>query len=113
MQPMLDNRSDAAARAAGFLRTLAHEGRLRIVCALLDGEHAATELARRAGIAAAALSQQAALLEAGGIITRRRSGRSVVYRLAAPEARQLTRLLYRIYCQPAARRRGGPTPRRT
>lgn len=88
----------SAGQAAGFLRTLAHAGRLRIVCALMDGELSASGLARHAGLAAPALSQQAMILESSGLIARRRDGRSVMYRLSSERARDLAMLLYRMFC---------------
>ena len=98
-------------RASDVLRALAHPGRLRIVCALMEGERTASELARRTRMQAPALSQQAAILEARGLITRRREGQSVRYKLVAPEAKAMAGLLYRLYCKPskasAARRRTG------
>jgi len=105
--PHLDALDESAERAAEFLRTVAHAGRLRIVCALIERELTASELARKARLPAPALSQQAAILEAGGLIGRRREGRSVLYRLLAPEARALARLLYRLFCkaEPAPSRR--------
>ncbi len=58
---------------------------------------------------APALSQQAAILDAEGLIGRRREGRSVLYRLHAPEVKLLAKLLYRLFCKPSAAsaRRGG------
>ncbi len=103
MLPLLDAQDESAERAAAFLRTVAHAGRLRIVCALMECELSATELARQAHLPTPALSQQAAILESKGLIGRRREGRSVLYRLVAPEAKALARLLYRLFCttQPA------------
>ncbi len=99
----LDALDESAEEAAAFLRTVAHAGRLRIVCALMEGELSATRLARQARLAAPALSQQAAILEAKRLIGRRREGRSVVYRLLAPEAKALAKFLYRMFCHtPAA-----------
>lgn len=89
----------SAEHAADFLRAVAHPGRLRIVCALVEGERTASELARGARMRAPALSQQAAILEAGGLIARRREGQSVLYKLVAPEAKELARFLYRLYCK--------------
>jgi DNA-binding transcriptional ArsR family regulator len=100
MMPLLDSRDASAERAADFLRTCAHAGRLRIVCALMEGELSASELARQAHLPAPALSQQAAILESKGLIGRRRDGRSVLYRLLAPEAKALAKLLYRLFCNP-------------
>jgi DNA-binding transcriptional ArsR family regulator len=102
---MQDIALDAAAdEAAQFLRAMGHPARLRIVCALLDGESAAGPLAELAGLRAPALSQHAAVLESDRLISRRRVGQSIVYRLASPRARQLAQLLNRIYCGPARRR---------
>jgi ArsR family transcriptional regulator, virulence genes transcriptional regulator len=94
----------AAEHAADFLRTLAHPARLRMVCALLAGELTAGELALRAGLRAPAVSQQATVLEAGGLIHRRRDARSVHYSLASPAVRAQARLLHRLFCKPASRR---------
>ena len=100
---LLDPRDESAERAAEFLRTVAHAGRLRIVCALMEGEHSASDLARHARLPAPALSQQALVLEGKGIIGRRRQGRSILYRLLAPEAKALAQFLYRMFCKPPAK----------
>ena len=96
----IDAIDESAERAAEFLRTVAHPGRLRIVCALMDGELSASQLARQARLPAPSLSQQAAILHAEGLIGRRREGRSVLYRLRAPEVKSLAKLLYRLFCKP-------------
>ncbi len=107
MTHLLDAKDSSVERAADFLRTVAHAGRLRIVCALMECELSASELARQAHLPAPALSQQAAILEGKGLIRRRREGRSVLYRLAAPEAKAVANLLYRLFCktEPATSRR--------
>lgn len=96
----------AADQAAGFLRALAHPARLRMVCALVDGEKTASELAANAGLRPPALSQQAAVLESEGLIRRRRDAQSVRYSLASPAARAQARLLHRLFCPGS--RRGAP-----
>ena len=97
----IDALNESAERAAEFLRSVAHPGRLRIVCALMDTELSATQLARRAHLPAPALSLQAAIVDAEGLIGRRRDGRSVFYRLVSPEIKPLAKLLYRLFCRPA------------
>ena len=99
MMHLLDTRDASAERAAAFLKTVAHPGRLRIVCALMEGECAASALAAHARLPAPSLSQQAAVLEAEGIIAQRRVGRSVLYRLLSPEAKALAQFLYRMFCK--------------
>jgi ArsR family transcriptional regulator len=103
MRRLLDAQDESVERAAEFLRTVAHAGRLRIVCALIEGERSASDLARAARLPPPALSQQAAILDAKGVISRRRQGRSVLYRLSAPEAIALAKLLYRLFCKGPAR----------
>jgi ArsR family transcriptional regulator, virulence genes transcriptional regulator len=93
----------ASDEAAGFLRALAHPARLRMVCALLEGEKTAGELAASAGLRAPALSQQAAVLEGEGLIRRRRDAQSVRYSLASPGARAQAKLLHRLFCPGAGR----------
>ena len=97
-QDAMEDLAEAAEQAAGFLRALAHPARLRIVCALLDGEKTAGELAECAGLRAPALSQQGAVLESEGLIRRRRDAQSVHYSLASPGARAQARLLHRLFC---------------
>lgn len=94
----------AAEQAAGFLRTLAHPARLRMVCALLGGELTAGELASHTGLRAPAISQQATVLESGGVIQRRRDARSVRYSLASSAVRAQARLLHRHFCRTDHRR---------
>ncbi|MGA2709367.1 MAG: ArsR/SmtB family transcription factor [Steroidobacteraceae bacterium] len=103
---------ESAQQAAEFLKTVAHTGRQRIICALMQSDLSATELARRARLPAPALSQQAAILEAKGLIARRREGRSVVYRLSAPEAKALAKLLYRLFCKTATAEPRRPNTKR-
>jgi DNA-binding transcriptional ArsR family regulator len=86
----IDALNESAERAAEFLRSVAHPGRLRIVCALTDAELSATQLARHARLPAPALSQQAAILEAEGLI-RRQTQRAVRVLSAAVPAGQAAR----------------------
>ncbi len=94
----MDELATAADQAAGFLRALAHPARLRMVCALVEGEKTAGELAAGAGLSAPALSQQAAVLEGEGLLRRRRESQSVYYSLASPAVRAQARLLHRLFC---------------
>ena len=92
--------NEFADRSADFLRAAAHPGRLRIICTLIDGERSASELARQAQLSPTGLSQHAAVLESKGLIARRRDARSILYRLVAPEAKALAKLLYQLFCKP-------------
>ena len=97
----------AADRAANFLRAVAHPGRVRILCRLLNGDQTAGDRVRETGLRAPALSQPATILEAQGLIERRRDAQNVWYRLVGPEAKAMARLLHKLFCEPAS-----PTERR-
>ena len=79
---------------------MAHPARVRMVCALLEGHRSPGELARQVGLQAPALSQQAAVLEAKGLISRRRDAQNVYFRLEAPAAKALAEVLHAAFCKP-------------
>lgn len=66
--------------ATEVLKLLADETRLRIVWALLHGEHSVNQLARHVGAQPASVSQHLAKLRLAGLVSRRRDGTSHFYR---------------------------------
>ena len=95
---MLERADDAAA----FLKALAHEGRLMILCHLSTGEKSVTELEILLASRQAAVSQQLARLRLEGLVNARRDGKAIYYSLADPKAARLVALLYELYCRPDA-----------
>ena len=92
----------SASEAAGFLRSLANEKRLMIVCQLVDGEKNVGELCGALGVRQSTVSQQLALLRAEGVVTSRKEAQTVFYSLANEKARRLVGLLYDMFCNPHA-----------
>jgi len=92
---------DGAAEAAASLRSLAHEGRLLILCCLVEGEHSVTALTERLGVRQASVSQQLARLRAEGRVTARRDGQRMIYALADDRLARLIGLLHELYCTDA------------
>lgn len=90
-----------AQRAAAFLKTLAHEGRLMILCHLGSGERSVGELEALLGMRQAAVSQMLARLRDEGIVTTRRDGKAVYYSLANDAVSEVIGLLYRRFCEPS------------
>jgi ArsR family transcriptional regulator, virulence genes transcriptional regulator len=90
--------SDAVGRATAFLKTLAHEGRLEILCQLIDGERTVTELEEALGLGQVAVSQQLMRLRAEGLVGARRAGRNIYYRLERPEVSAIIAELQRAFC---------------
>lgn len=94
-----------AAAAAGYLKTLAHEGRLMILCHLGTGERSVGELETTLGIRQAAVSQMLARLRDEGLVQTRREGKTVYYSLADGRTEQVIGLLYQLFC--GEEKRGG------
>lgn len=74
--------ADQVERVATRLRLLADPTRLRIVCALDQGESDVSCLARLAGVGLPAASQHLAKLRLSGVVRCRRDGQRMVYELA-------------------------------
>ena len=70
---------------AAICQTLANPKRLEIIDRLRDGEIPVSELAEAMGISPANLSQHLAVMRQKGIVTTRREGLSVYYRLSNPK----------------------------
>ncbi len=87
-----------ASDAAGFLKTLANERRLMILCHLVKGEHSVGELEALLQMRQPALSQQLARLREEGIVATRRESRTIYYRLASPATEALLERLYELFC---------------
>jgi ArsR family transcriptional regulator len=94
----------ANARAASdFLKALAHEGRLTILCYLVGGEKSVSELEGLLGARQAAVSQQLARLRLEGMVDSRREGKAIFYSLADPKVRRLIETLHAMFCAGEAR----------
>ncbi|MDP5307499.1 metalloregulator ArsR/SmtB family transcription factor [Paracoccus sp. 2205BS29-5] len=88
-----------ASEAAAFLKALAHEGRMMILCHLSSGEKTVTELERLLGHRQAAVSQQLARLRAEGLVSCRRDGKARLYSVSDPRAAEVVGVMYRLFCQ--------------
>lgn len=88
----------AAAKAVAFLKTLSHEGRLQILCHLLDQDRTVSALVETVGLPQPVISQQLMRLRAEGYVDARRCGKTVVYHLARPEVTPIIAALRDVFC---------------
>ena len=93
-----------AGEAAGFLKFLANDRRLMILCELLKGERSVGEIEQVVGLSQSALSQHLAKLRHGRLVKTRRRAQTIHYSLADPGVRKVIDALYDLYCRPARRR---------
>lgn len=87
-----------AKNAAAFLKTLAHEGRLMILCHLGSGEKSVGALEDLLQIRQAAVSQMLARLREEGLVSTRRDGKTIYYSLADENTSRVIGLLYDLFC---------------
>ena len=81
---------------AQVCKVLANAKRLEVINLLRDGETTAGELVVSMGISKANVSQQLAVMREKGILTARREGRNVYYRLAYPGMLKAYDMLRRV-----------------
>lgn len=89
---------NSAKAATDFMKALAHEGRLMILCHLVSGEKSVTELENLLSSRQAAVSQQLARLRLEGLVNSRRDGKAIYYSLGDPKAAQMIELVYEMFC---------------
>ena len=90
----------AAGKAAAFLKALAHEGRLEILCLLGEREMTVGEIEGALGLTQASVSQQLMRLRGDKLVEARRDGRFIHYRLHRPEVKAIIAELQKTFCAP-------------
>ena len=100
----LERMVDNAKRASDFLKALAHESRLVILCILAEGEKSVSELEHELNLRQPTVSQQLARLRADGLVSTRRDGKIIYYSLASDEARTIIAAIYDVFCKKPRKR---------
>ena len=95
----MDRIIDNATTASNFLKAISHEGRLMILCHLVSGEKSVTELEELLSARQAAVSQQLSRLRLEGLVTPRRDGKTIYYRLTDDRPRQILEVVYDLFCK--------------
>lgn len=90
----------SAARATVFLRTMANEDRLLLLCQLTEGERCVSDLEVVTGIAQPTLSQQLSVLRSEGLVSTRRDGKFVYYALQDQRVNSMLLALHGMFCKP-------------
>ncbi|MBS0246662.1 MAG: winged helix-turn-helix transcriptional regulator [Proteobacteria bacterium] len=100
----LDRMALNAKRASEFLKALAHESRLMILCILAEGEKSVSELEDILSLRQPTVSQQLARLRGDGLVSTRRDGKTIYYSLASEEARVVIGAVYDVFCRSLRKR---------
>lgn len=88
-----------ARSATDFLKAIAHEGRLMILCRLAEGECSVAEFEELLSARQAAVSQQLARLRMEGLVTTRRDGKMMYYSLADAKVKKIIPVIYEMFCK--------------
>ncbi|MGE0627479.1 MAG: ArsR/SmtB family transcription factor [Hyphomicrobiaceae bacterium] len=99
VSPELKRLCNKARKASEFLKALAHENRLLILCILAERERSVMELERLLSLSQPMVSQQLARLRLDGLVDTRREGRVVYYRLADGSTRAFIQAIYDKFCR--------------
>jgi DNA-binding transcriptional ArsR family regulator len=89
----------AAGQAASLLKALSHPDRLILLCQLSQGEFCVGELEEMLGIHQPSLSQQLGILRQEGLVSTRREGKQMYYRIASDDALAVLQTLYSRFCE--------------
>jgi len=100
----LERMVDNAKRASDFLKALAHESRLMILCILAEGEKSVGELEDILELRQPTVSQQLARLRGDGLVAARRNGKAIYYSLASDEARTVIGAISNVFCRKTRKR---------
>jgi len=95
----LDQMLKSAHEASDFLKAMAHEGRLLILCRLAQGECPVSELENMLSARQAAVSQQLARLRLEGLVTTRREGKTIYYAIKDERVKKMIEVVYDLFCK--------------
>ena len=84
--------------ASQFLKLLANQHRLMVLCLLIGGELSVGDLHARTNLSQSALSQHLASLREAGLVATRREAQTIFYALANENVMKVIELLKSIYC---------------
>ena len=93
-----------ADQACRLMKVLSNPDRLLLLCQLAQGEQRVGELEERVGVLQPTLSQQLAVLRDEGLVSTRRDGKAIYYRLDSTQAHAVMQTLHEQFCQVAQER---------
>lgn len=96
---MYDSLAQGAKQASTFLRALAHESRLLVLCLLIErGEMTVSELLEEVDLSQSALSQHLAKMREEGMVDKRREAQSMYYYIVDPNVERILSTLKAMFC---------------
>lgn len=94
----METLAEHAKEAAALLKELSNHSRLMICCCLGDQELSVSDINDQVPLSQSALSQHLARMRDAGLVTTRREGQAIFYRLAGDSAIKIITTLKSIFC---------------
>jgi len=88
-----------AGEVSEFLKILANENRLLVLCTLLEGEKSVGEINAQIDLSASALSQHLAWLREAKLVTTRRESQTIYYQLVDERVSDVMLVLKKTFCE--------------
>ena len=95
---MVEIRQQDAQKAAKFLRSLANEHRLLILCRLADGEMSVGQLSEPFSLSQSSFSQHLSVLREQQLVTYRKDAQTLYYRIKDLEVMDFIKHLQNKFC---------------
>lgn len=89
---------------AELCKTMGNAARLQIVHVLREGPMRVSDIVETTGLAQAKVSQHLAILRAYGVVSTKREGRDVIYRIANPKLVRVCDLMREVLAEQADER---------
>ncbi|HRH16473.1 MAG TPA: metalloregulator ArsR/SmtB family transcription factor [Aquabacterium sp.] len=100
----LDALRASSLKASRLMKVLSNPDRMLLLCQLAEAEKRVGELESLLGIVQPTLSQQLGVLRDEGLVSTRREGKHIYYRIDSPQALAVMRVLYQQFCDTAEER---------
>ena len=98
LEELFGEQEENIENAAQCLKVMSHPARLRILCALRDGEQTVQNLEYYTEIKQTTLSQHLSLLKSRGVLVSRRETTYSFYRISNDKIKQLFDLIKEVFC---------------
>ncbi|MEZ7835170.1 MAG: metalloregulator ArsR/SmtB family transcription factor [Burkholderiaceae bacterium] len=95
----------SAKEAGRLMKALSNPDRLLLMCQLAQGELRVGELEEIVGIVQPTLSQQLSVLREDGLVSTRREGTAIYYRIDSEQALAVMAVLYEQFCDLSKRKK--------
>lgn len=89
----------SADQASSLMKVMANTDRLMLLCQLYQGEKSVSGLEMSLNLRQPSLSQQLTVLREAQLVTTRREGKNVFYRISSQAAMAVIQVLHREFCQ--------------